>query len=132
MRITLEADYAVRIVYSLMNHGGTLSARKLSEEAGVTLRFTLKILRKLSQGGIVASTKGAAGGYRLIIKPDELPLGRIIECIDGPFGIAHCMDDEFECARVGDKMMCGFHHTYKTVSGKLRDEFYAVKMSDYL
>ena len=72
MRITHEADYAVLIVYDLMKSGGTVSARTLAERTGVTLRFTLKILNKLSAGGIVSSVKGASGGYRLEMSPQEL------------------------------------------------------------
>jgi len=131
MRITLEADYAVRIVYALMENGGTISARNIAETSGITLRFALKILRKLSQGGIVDSTKGAAGGYRLDIDPDALPLGRIIECIDGPFGITHCMEDDFDCTRVEHKAICQFHHTFSEITEKIRDAFYSVKMGDY-
>ena len=130
MRITLEADYAVRIICVLMGEGETVSARNISETAGVTLRFALKILRKLAADGIVSSQKGAAGGYRLALKPEELPLGRIIECIDGPFEISHCMDEEFDCSRVKDKAVCRMHHVFFDIGKKLRDEFYAVKMSD--
>ena len=53
MRITHEADYAVRIVYVLMQaEGSTVAASKVAESSGVTLRFTLKILRKLAGSGI--------------------------------------------------------------------------------
>ena len=44
MRITHEADYAVRIVYVLAKENKMLPARDISERSGVTLRFALKIL----------------------------------------------------------------------------------------
>ena len=86
MRITHEADYAIRIVYGMIKAGdGPVPAAKLAERAGVTLRFALKILRKLTQSGIVKAQKGAAGGYFLAKAPGEISLGSIIESIDGPF-----------------------------------------------
>lgn len=131
MRITMEADYAVRIVYALMQDGGTVSARNIAESAGVTLRFALKILRKLTQEGIVASTKGSAGGYRLAVEAEQLPLGRIIECIDGPFEISTCMGEGFDCTGVEHKGICKFYHTFSNINSKLKNEFYSINMSDY-
>ena len=61
MHITLESDYAVRIVYCLARQGGRMDAKKIAEETGVTLRFSLKILRKLVAGGLVSSYKGTKG-----------------------------------------------------------------------
>ncbi len=91
MRITHEADYAIRVTYCL-----ALCRRKAVREGyfevtGVTLRFALKILRKLTQSGITKSYKGVAGGYELNHSPSEISLGAIIECIDGPIAINHCL-----------------------------------------
>ena len=132
MRITHEADYAVRIVYVLMQEGGTVSARTVAERAGVTLRFTLKILNKLSSDGLVTAKKGSSGGYALAAGQEDLSLGRIIECIDGPFELNHCLSDEFPCTWVGDKNLCRFHKLFDELNGRFKDELYAIKMSDYI
>ena len=42
MKITREADYAVRIVYVLMQAQRVMPASEISEHTGVTLRFALK------------------------------------------------------------------------------------------
>ena len=95
LRITHEADYAVRIVYVLMqSQESTVAASKLAEGSGVTLRFTLKILRKLAGSGIVTAQKGANGGYALAMDPADISLGLIIESIDGPFELNHCLSDD--------------------------------------
>ena len=65
MRITLESDYALRILASMAQYDGVTDAKTISSDTSVTLRFTLKILNKLVQGGIVESFKGARGGYKL-------------------------------------------------------------------
>ena len=52
MHITLEADYAIRIVQVLAQNQRRLDAKTISEMTGVTLRFSLKILRKLVAAGI--------------------------------------------------------------------------------
>ena len=65
MYITQETDYAIRIVYCLAKSGVRRDARSISEEMCVSLRFALKILGKLAQGGLVSSFKGNRGGYEL-------------------------------------------------------------------
>ena len=65
MRMTHDADYALRICYTLAKEGKQISAKSLSEKTGVTIRFTLKILHRLSEYHIVSATKGATGGYFL-------------------------------------------------------------------
>ena len=47
MVMTLEADYAVRIVEYLTKHPGRWDAKTISEQMQVPMRFCLKILRGL-------------------------------------------------------------------------------------
>ena len=54
MRITLESDYALRIVTVLAQSDKVSDANTIAELTSVTPRFALKILRKLVQGGLVA------------------------------------------------------------------------------
>jgi Rrf2 family protein len=74
MVMTLEADYAVRIVDALSRSAQHRGARSISEETKVPLRFALKILRKLVAGGIIVSFKGAHGGYSLARGADSITL----------------------------------------------------------
>ena len=81
MYLTLESDYAIRILVFLIRHGARADAKLISENTGVTLRFALKILRKLAGAGIVASQKGASGGYRLLCDPAQLSLAQIMRSL---------------------------------------------------
>ena len=92
MHITLEADYAVRIVNCLAKHKVRMDAKSLSGATGVTLRFSLKILRKLVAEGIVRSYKGTQGGYELARPAGEISLGEVIEVVEGPITISRCVE----------------------------------------
>lgn len=132
MRITHEADYAIRVAFCLAEHGGKLGAKDISEITGVTLRFALKILRKLIQCGMVRSYKGASGGYELAMSPAEISMGAIIECIDGPIQINHCLCNEFECTRVASKGACNFRRVFGSVNNMIRSELYHVTLDQFL
>lgn len=72
MHITLEADYAIRIIYTLAHKKELTNARTISEETFVTLRFTLKILRKLVIAGLVNSKREATQDTFLPNLPKKL------------------------------------------------------------
>lgn len=74
MVMTLEADYAVRIVEYLTKHPERRDAKTISVETQIPLRFSLKILRELVAEGLVCSFKGAKGGYTLAKSPEEITL----------------------------------------------------------
>ena len=76
MFITLEADYAVRIVSVLCREKDKMDAKTISNDACVTLRFALKILRKLVAADIVKSYKGTQGGYIINKDPAQLTCNR--------------------------------------------------------
>lgn len=100
MQLTLEADYAIRFVIFLIRHGRRADAKTISENTGVTLRFALKILRKLAAGGIVRSYKGVMGGYELAKGPDEVTLADVIGLIEGPFCLSRCLKEDGECSHM--------------------------------
>jgi Rrf2 family iron-sulfur cluster assembly transcriptional regulator len=122
MRITQEADYAVRIIDNLARLGRRLDARTVSENTGVTLRFTLKIMRKLAICNIVKSFKGVQGGYELAHKPEEINLRQVIEAVDGPIVINRCLTGELPCSRIDDKRLCYYHNVFANVSETVRNK----------
>lgn len=131
MRITHEADYAIRVMYCLAATGKRLNAKEISERAGVTLRFSLKILRKLIQADLIRSFKGVNGGYILNQPQDQISLGHIIECIDGPIMLNHCLSNEFDCSRVTHKDECDFHKVFGSINAHLRKELYSATLDQF-
>ncbi len=106
MYITLEADYAVRIVSALCLDRGRIDAGTLSERTCVTLRFALKILRKLVAADLVKSYKGSQGGYQLKCEPKDITLRMVIEAIEGTYYFSRCLSPDCECSRGADGVCC--------------------------
>ncbi len=132
MRITLESDYALRIITALAEHNELIDAGTLSQDTQVTQRFTLKILHKLVQGDFVTSQKGAKGGYKLKKSPSEITLKSVIELIDGPIGIVRCLGNEEGCALNTDKTACIYHHIFDRISFEVAAKLNAITIADIL
>ena len=129
MRITQEADYAVRIIDCIAREGKRIDARSISEKTCVTLRFTLKILRKLTHAGVIKSFKGVSGGYELTRAPEQINLCEVIEAVDGPIVISRCLSGEQSCSGVEDKKSCYYHRIFADISKGIRDKLEAVTFS---
>ena len=114
MHITLESDYAVRIVGCIAQSGRRMDAKTISAETNVTLRFALKILRKLVASGIVKSYKGTQGGYELAKAPSEISLMDVIETVEGKYHLSRCLSEEYSCDM--GTSCCQFRRVFDSIS----------------
>lgn len=131
MHITLEADYAIRIVYALAKNGKRLDAKSISEITDVTLRFSLKILRKLVASGIVKSFKGTQGGYEIGRPLEEISLYDVIATIEGEYNLNRCTAGDYICTRKKERP-CQFQQVFREVSEDVREKLGACKFSDLI
>lgn len=91
MHITLESDYAIRIVLCLARRGRRTDAGTIAELTGVSLRFALKILRNLVGSGLICSFKGTQGGYELNREPEKITLKDILTIVEGEYHLSRCL-----------------------------------------
>jgi len=110
--MNLECDYAIRIVDVIANAENRIDAKTIAERSCVSLRFSLKILRKLVMNGIVVSFMGTNGGYELGKSPKDISLYDIICIIDGNYQFNRCVNDSYICTRRGKEKSCPFHNIY--------------------
>ena len=121
MRVTQEADYAIRMCLILDNLGEKTGAATLADLACITPKIALKVLRKLNTGGLVKSYKGVQGGYELAKAGDELKVLDIIELIDGPVKISKCLECDHDCSKNPCKTECKMHIAFDAINQNLLD-----------
>jgi Rrf2 family cysteine metabolism transcriptional repressor len=88
MRVSAKTEYACIAMLELASQyksGEPVRIRRIAERHGAPPRFLVQILLQLKGAGLVASVRGAAGGYQLLSPPEEISLGRVMEVIDGRF-----------------------------------------------
>jgi Rrf2 family protein len=87
MFLSAKAEYACLAMLELaVQHGRPTPIRltEIAEKHGIPQRFLVQILLQLKGSGLVASTRGAAGGYHLARRPDQINLNDIMDCVDPP------------------------------------------------
>lgn len=85
MRISAKAEYACAAMLELAASYGDpapVRIRSIADAQGISARFLVQILLQLKTAGLVASVRGAAGGYQLARAPEAITLAQIINAID--------------------------------------------------
>lgn len=135
MHITLEADYGIRMMVYMARAGKRVDAKTISENAEVTLRFALKILRKFAANGIVKSFKGMQGGYELARSAEAITLKDIVETVEGTYYFSRCLDPESGCNRSGTVEChdpCKAQAVFDDISALVRDRLETVTLAQLL
>ena len=87
MKISAKAEYACLAVLALARPScetAPVRIREIAESHGIPERYLVQILLQLKGAGLVHSTRGAAGGYRLARPANLISLGEVLSAIDGP------------------------------------------------
>jgi Rrf2 family protein len=92
MRIGNKADYALHaMIYIAAYTDKRLSTiNEIAESEGIPREYLAKILKELTEHGLLKSTKGIYGGYRLAKPAGDISFLNIIEAFEGPMYIAFC------------------------------------------
>lgn len=86
MNISAKTEYACIAVLELALQRGSaqpVQVRTIADKHGIPARFLVQILLQLKGAGLVASTRGIAGGYRLAKDPQEITLADIRRTVEG-------------------------------------------------
>src|SRR4051812_47656279 len=87
MKISAKAEYACLAVLALARRDPDdppVRIRQISAGHGIPERYLVQILLQLKGAGLVTSTRGASGGYRLARPAASITLGEVLTAIDGP------------------------------------------------
>jgi Rrf2 family protein len=87
VRISAKADYAIRAAAELAAAPGLLKGDQIATAQSIPIKFLENILSELRHAGLVASQRGAEGGYALARPAAEIRLADVIRAVDGP--LAH-------------------------------------------
>lgn len=84
--LSAKTEYACLALMQLAEayaEGKPVQASRLASVGRIPEGFLVQILQELKRAGLVQSTRGACGGYRLAQPPEQVSLGDAIDLIDG-------------------------------------------------
>jgi Rrf2 family protein len=85
VRFSAKAEYACLAIIALAekyHEARPLPIREIAKAQGIPATFLTQILLKLKGAGLVLSTRGSSGGYRLARAPEAISLLDILRVIN--------------------------------------------------
>jgi Rrf2 family protein len=89
--------------------------------------FLERVLARLREGGLVASTRGASGGYRLSRPAEAISVADIVTAIEGPLSLVGCLPDEGGCARAGS---CASQRVWRRLDDAINGALGAISLDE--
>ncbi|MBO4324365.1 MAG: Rrf2 family transcriptional regulator [Lachnospiraceae bacterium] len=130
--ISTKGRYAIRVMIDLAEHdnGTFIPLRDIAERQVISKKYLEIIMKDMVAGGLVVGASGKGGGYRLCRKPEEYPIGEIIELMEGSLATVACLAyGAPECPRAGECRTLPLWAEYDKLT---HDFFYGKKLSDFL
>jgi Rrf2 family transcriptional regulator, cysteine metabolism repressor len=96
MLFSTKAEYGVRLMVELGRQPSTASPISLSavaEAERLPLSYLEHLVAKLRKAGLVTSTRGAHGGYRLAKPAEEITMDAVVEALEGQIAPMECFHD---------------------------------------
>ena len=99
LKVSKLADYATLVMVCMAkDHNKLHNAKDIAENTLIALPTVSKILKTMTRAGLLVSTRGAHGGYRLKEHPSQISIAAIVDAIDGRFAITDCSLQQGLCA----------------------------------
>jgi len=130
LRISKLTDYGTVILAHLAaNRSGLSSAAEVAAETGLGLATVSKLLKNLGKSGLVSSTRGAQGGYRLSRDAAEISAADVIDALEGPVSITECSAHDSHC---GLESTCNVGNAWQRINVAIRRALTEITLSDLL
>lgn len=128
LRVGKLTDYATVVMTSFARQPQRLhSANEIAVELGLALPTVSKVLKALVQHGLLASHRGAKGGYSLAAAPEEISVAQIIAAIEGPIALTECSDTSGLC---GQEPQCSVRGNWLRINSAVRDALERVTLAE--
>jgi FeS assembly SUF system regulator len=127
LRISRLTDYAVVLTTELARHRGAVAVSDLSIATDIPAPTVSKVLKSLAKYGVVVSSRGTNGGYRLSDEPDRIGIVRVIEAIEGPIAVTECAEEHTSCEH---ETSCGVRANWQRINRAVHDALAQITIAD--
>lgn len=137
-QLTAMVEYGMHcLLWLATDTERTFSVRELAELQGVSASFLAKIFPRLEKAGLVVSSGGVRGGYRLARPPGEISFLAIVDALEGRKPLFQCQEIRTRCALFGNppprwasQGTCAIHATLLRAEKAMRDALAAETLAD--
>ncbi len=130
--ISTRGRYAIRVMLDLAEHdnGGYIPLKDIAQRQQISKKYLEIIVKDLVAAGLLTGVSGKGGGYRLLRKPEDTPVGEILERMEGTLSAVACLSEgAAPCPRASECETLPLWAEYDRLT---RDFFYSRSLRDLL
>ena len=133
LRVSKLTDYATVVMTVLAGIAATqgadavISAQELGVRAHLESPTVSKLLKQLAHAGLVASSRGVNGGYRLARAAERITIAEIVTAMEGPIGMTECSAHAGLC---GHEPHCGVRVNWQRINQAIAQALGSVTLAD--
>lgn len=132
MRLTTRGRYAVTALLDLAlqdsQHSAAVSLSDIAKRQAISISYLEQLFSKLRKQGLVASTRGASGGYHIAKPLSDISVMHIIAAVDESMEARAC-DGQGNCQ---DGAMCLTHDLWTGLSEHIADYLSNVTLAELI
>lgn len=99
IRLSRITDYGIVLMAHLAAcpEGAPHNAREVAAETRLPVPVVSKVLKALARAGLLASQRGAKGGYALARPPEQITVPEMVAALEGPIALTACAQHPGSC-----------------------------------
>ena len=134
IRVPTQGRYALRAMIDIGLHQdrGPVLRQDIARRQEISANYVAQIFRRLTSAKLLVGIKGPGGGYKLAKQCEEIRASDILQAIEGPIALVHCVmneDDENPCTRTEH---CATHRLWTRLSLMMEEYLDSVTLKDLM
>ena len=128
--ISTKGRYALRVMIDLAEQPAErpVPLKEIAERQGISKKYLEIIMKDLVDGNLVKGSSGKGGGYVLLRKPEDYPVGEIVERMEGTLAPVACLQEGADpCPRYG---ACATIGLWSELDSLVHDFLFSKKLSE--
>lgn len=130
MKMSTKGRYAVMAMIDIGNNGGEapLSLASIAERQDISQEYLEQLFAKLRRAGLVESSRGPGGGYRLAREAADIAIADIIVAADEELRVTRCSGDAVDGCVRGER--CNSHDLWSSLGRQMMYFLGSVSLED--
>ena len=101
MKLSTRGRYATRALLDVALHGEEepVLLKHIAQRQQISQRYLEHLIKPLTVGGILRSTRGAKGGISLARPPEQIKISEVMQLVEGSLALVECVTNPEICER---------------------------------
>lgn len=128
LRLSKLTDYGTVVMTALARTPREQrNAAELAADTHIAAPTVRKLLKRLAHEGLVESSRGAHGGYRLARTPESISVADVIAALEGPLGLTECSLHDGRCCIESE---CSLRGNWRVINYAIREALAGVTLAE--